>query len=176
MHGIIHAQLKQFVETTHGADAWKAVLAEAGLGNKVYLSNTSYRDDEAVAIVIAASKLTSLPADDILEAFGEFIVPALMSTFRSMVKPGWKTMELLLNTEETIHKAVRLKNPGAAPPRLRFEQTGPNTLQFNYDSPRRMAAVAKGIMKGVARHYGERVGIEEGKSPDGASEMTITIS
>ncbi len=176
MHGIIHAQLKQFVETNLGAEAWKAVLTEAGLGNKIYLSNTTYGDEEAVAIVTAASKLTSKPAEDILENFGEFIVPALMSTFRAMVKPGWKTLELLLNTEETIHKAVRIKQPGAQPPRLQFQQTGPNTLQFNYNSPRRMAAVAKGIMKGVAKHYGETIDIQERRGEDGSSEMTITIN
>ncbi len=176
MHGIIHAQLKQYVETNLGADAWNAVLNEAGLANKIYLSNTSYADQDAIAIVTAASKLTSKPADDILESFGEFIVPALMSTFRSMVKPGWRTLELLMNTEETIHKAVRIKSPGAAPPRLQFEQTGPNTLKFNYNSPRRMSAVAKGIMKGVAKHYGEKIAIEEHKGPDGSSEMKITIS
>ena len=73
-----------------------------------------------------------------------------MSTNKSMTKPNWKTMELLLYTEETIHKAVRIKNPGAEPPRLQFQQTGPNTLKFNYNSPRQMSAVAKGIIKGVA--------------------------
>lgn len=108
MHGIIHAQLKQFVVDKHGNDAWQAVLKEAGLGHKVYLANTTYEDADAIAIVMAGSKLTNTPPDDIMEAFGEFIVPALLSTFGAMVKPAWKTMELLLNTEETIHKAVRV--------------------------------------------------------------------
>jgi len=176
MHGIIHAQLKQFVETHHGADAWRAVLEEAGLTGKVFLANGAYADEDAVAIVTAASKLTGAPAADILEGFGEFIVPALMSTYKSMTKPNWKTMELLLYTEDTIHKAVRLKNPGAEPPRLQFQQTGPNTLKFNYNSPRQMSAVAKGIIKGVAKHYGEQVDIVERKGPAGSSEIKITIS
>ena len=83
MHGIIHAQLKQFVETNHGVEAWRAVLDEAGLAGKVYLANGAYADEDAVAIVTAASKLTGPPAADILEGFGEFIVPALMSTYKS---------------------------------------------------------------------------------------------
>jgi len=176
MHGIIHSELKKFVETRHGADAWKAVLEEAGFSNKVYLPNTTYADQEAVAIVTAASRLTGTPAEDILESFGEFIVPALMSTYRPMIKPKWKTMEMLLNTEGTIHKAVRIKNPGAQPPSLKFKQTGPNTLKFNYNSWRRMSAVAKGIIKGVAKHYGEKVDIQERKGTGGNSEMKVTIS
>ncbi|MBC8038477.1 MAG: heme NO-binding domain-containing protein [Rhizobiales bacterium] len=176
MHGIIHSELKKFVETKHGANAWKAVLQEAGFENKVYLSNTVYADEEAIAIVTAASRLTGTPPEDILENFGEFIVPALMSTFRPMTKSTWKTMDLLLNTEETIHKAVRIKNPGAQPPRLKFKQTGPNTLRFNYNSWRRMSSVAKGIIKGVAKYYGETVDIQERKGPGGSSEMDITIN
>lgn len=175
MHGIIHSQLKKFVELNHGADAWKAVLDEAGLGGKLYLANSVYADEEATAIVAAASKLTGAPAADILESFGEFLVPALMTTYRALIKSSWTTIDMLMWTEDTIHKAVRIKEPGAAPPRLRFQQTGPNTLKFFYDSPRRMAPVAKGIIKGVAKHYGESVDIQEIKGAGGSSEMKITI-
>jgi len=176
MHGIIHVELKKFVETKHGTDAWKAVLKNAGLSNKIFLANAVYPDQEIVAIVTAASKLTNTPAEHILENFGEFIVPALMSTYKVLINPKWKTMEMLLNTETTIHTVVRLKNPGAEPPRLQFKQTGPNTLKFNYDSPRQMSAVAKGIMKGVAKHYGETLEINERKYASGSSEMMITIT
>ena len=175
MHGIIHAELKKFVEAKHGAEAWRAILAEAGLPNKMYLSNSVYPDTETVALVTAASKLTGTPADAILEAYGEFIAPTLMRMFQSLVKPQWKTMEMLLNTEDTIHKVVRIRNPGAAPPRLQFEQKGPNKLLFKYDSPRRRAAVARGIMKGVAAHYGETISIRERRLGGDSVEMDITI-
>lgn len=175
MHGIIHAQLKKFVEAQHGRDAWKAILDDAGLSGKLYLAKSVYADDEATAIVGAASKLTGASAAQILESFGEFLVPTLMTTYRALIRPSWKTMDMLVWTEETIHKAVRLKEPGALPPKLRFQRTGPNTLKFFYHSPRRMAAVAKGIMKGVASHFGETLDIDETPGPRGASAMTITI-
>lgn len=175
MHGIIHAELKRFVEAKHGAEAWKAVLEGAGLPNKLYLATQTYPDAEAVAIVTSASKITGASADSILEAYGEFIAPSLMQMFRTLIKPEWKTMDMLLNTEETIHKVVRLKNPGADPPRLQFSKTGPNTLLFKYDSPRRMVAVARGIMKGVARHYNEKIAFAERKLPGGAAEIVVTV-
>ena len=176
MHGLIHSELKKFIETRHGPEVWKTVLEEAGFGGKIYLSNTPYADQETTAIVSAASRITSTPASDLLENFGEFIAPALMSTYRSMIKPGWKTMEMLLNTEGTIHRGVRVKSPGAQPPCLKFKQTGRNTLRFNYNSWCQMSAVAKGIIKGVAKHYGETVEIKERKGPAGSSELSIKIS
>jgi len=175
MHGLIHAELKRFVETEYGADAWKTVLSEAGLSDKIYLPHATYADHEAAAIVTTASRLTNTPSAELLESFGEFIAPTLLNTYRSLIRPEWKTMELLMHTEETIHKVVRLKEAGPQPPRLDFMQTGPNVLKFNYNSPRRMSALAKGIIKGVAKHYGERVDIQESNGGNGSSEMTITI-
>lgn len=175
MHGIIHVELKKYVETKFGPSVWTSVLNDAGLSGKLYLPISSYPDEEVVALVNSAARLTHKPADDLLEDFGQFITPTLLDMYRSLIRPEWKTLELLLHTEETIHRVVRLRNPGAHPPQLRFETTGPNTLKFTYTSPRRMSAVAKGIIKGVAKHYREAVTIQERHAPDGICEMRITV-
>jgi len=163
MHGIIHAELKKFVDTNHGPDAWAAILKEAGLENKTYITICAYPDEETLAIVKAASSLTHTPAEQILESFGEFIVQDLVNMYRSLIKPEWKTMGLLLHAEETIHRVVRMKNKRAKPPQLQFEAIGPSMLKFTYSSPRRLSSVARGIIKGVAKHYGETVTILERK-------------
>lgn len=175
MHGIIHTEMKKYVVGKYGADAWEAILNEAGLKGKIYMTIGTYPDAEAVALVTAASKLTNLPAEDILEDFGQSVTPALMKMYGSLVKPEWKTTEMLLHTEETIHKIVRMKNPGAAPPQLAFSQTGAKQLELHYNSPRQMSAVARGIIKGVARYYGESVQIKENTLPDGAVKMSIAV-
>jgi hypothetical protein len=175
MHGLIHAELKKYIETRHGPDTWKDCLEAAGLRGKVYLAISAYPDEEAVAIVTAAAKLTSVPVEQFLEELGEFMVPDLFNLYGSLLKPEWKTMQMLLQTEAVIHRVVRIQKPGAEPPKLHFEQVGPKELKFYYNSPRRMAAVAKGIMKGIARHYGESITIREQKKADGSSEMSIIV-
>jgi hypothetical protein len=175
MHGIIHVELKKYVETKHGSAAWTSILNDSGLSGKLYLPISSYPDEEIVALVNSAANLTRKPVESLLEDFGQFITPSLMDMYRSLIKPEWKTRELLLHTEETIHRVVRLRNPGAHPPQLRFETTGPNTLKFTYTSPRRMSSVAKGIIKGVANHYRETVTIQERNALDGTCEMRISI-
>ena len=69
MHGIIHAGLKKYVEENHGGDAWDSILEKAGLGKKIYAFNVAYPDEEAVAIVGAASEITETPVGEILEDF-----------------------------------------------------------------------------------------------------------
>jgi predicted hydrocarbon binding protein len=56
---------------------------------------------------------------------------------------------------------VRLRNPGARPPELQVERTAKDALRISYRSARRMCGIARGIVLGLAGHFGERVRIEE---------------
>lgn len=161
MHGIIHAELKKYVLGKLGDHAWNAVVEKARLQDKVYLPNRSYPDADALALVTAASQLTKMPPDAILRDFGEFIAPDLLSLYRQHVKPAWKTLELLENTETTIHRIVRATDPNASPPTIQALRKGPNELVIRYTSQRKMCDVAKGIIVGLGKHFREKIELQE---------------
>ena len=177
MHGMIFAELKRFVSDKYSVETWSTLLESAGLGGKVFMAIQEYPDADAVAIVTAASELTKLPANDILEAFGEFITPSLMKMYGHLAKPEWKTLEFIENAEKSIHSVVRVKNPGAQPPELHCLRNSDGSLALYYQSKRKMCALAKGIAKGVARHYGERLSISESQCMHkGAARCEIWLS
>ena len=93
--------------------------------------------------------------------FGAFIVPSLLSLYKPLVKKDWKTLDLIEHTEETIHKVVRLQNPGAAPPALIVKRLSPREVVITYTSQRKMCGIAKGIAKGIAAHFHEKITIGE---------------
>lgn len=161
MHGIIFAGLKKYVAANFGNEAWNSLLKEAGVGPKIYLPTQTYSDQEILALVTAASQKTGLPAQVLLEGFGEFIVTDLVTIYRSMIKPEWRTLDLIENTESSMHKAVRLRDRGATPPTLVVSRPSPTEVVVVYSSARRMCGVAKGILKGIARYYDERITIAE---------------
>ncbi len=177
MHGLIHAELKRYVEERHGGPAtWNKLLQASGLGSKMFLTISEYPDSDAVAIVTAASQATGKPAGDILEDFGDFIAPTLLKMYGALMKPGWKTLDVIEHTENTIHSVVRIKNKGAAPPVLKVARVSPVEVVLTYGSPRRMCFVAKGISKGLARHFAERVAITESACMHkGAAQCEIHI-
>ena len=162
MHGVIFSELRKYVEQRHGGEeTWKALLRDAGLGPRIYLSVGEYPDADAVALVSAASAATGVPVRGVLEDFGEFIAPDLLGMYRSLVRPEWRTLDFLERTEGTIHRVVRLKDASAKPPEIRCERTAPDEAVVRYASARRMCGVAVGIIRGVAAHYGEQVQIDE---------------
>lgn len=161
MHGIIFAELKKFADTAVGPDAWPAIAAEARLPHTSFLATETYPDEQLTALVGAAVRLTGMPAPQLLERFGEFIVPDLVKVFGAFIKREWTALDLLENTELVIHRAVRLQDAKATPPQLRITRTNPAQVTIEYASPRRLCAVAKGIMRGIAIHYAEPLAIHE---------------
>jgi predicted hydrocarbon binding protein len=161
MHGIIFSELKHYVESKLGPAAWEDLLVTVGIPGKMFLATQTYPDNELVAIVAAASRLARKGVPALLEDFGQHILPTLLQVYRSFINPRWKALDLLEHTEEAIHKVVRIKNRGATPPELTCARLSPEELAITYSSPRRMCGLAKGIIKGIARHYGEKVNVSE---------------
>ena len=161
MHGLIFLQLQRFAQKQGGITAWERLLREAQLPSKCYSPARTYPDEEMLALVGAASRLLNIPAGAVLEAFGEFVAPELIRLSGRLIEPEWKTLDLIENTERLIHTAVHVGNPGAQPPVLNCVRSTTDELQIVYSSDRQLCSIAKGIVKGVARHYGETVHITD---------------
>jgi tRNA A-37 threonylcarbamoyl transferase component Bud32/predicted hydrocarbon binding protein len=161
MHGLIFLQLQRFAQKQGGITAWDSLLQDAQLPIKSYSPARAYADEELMALVGAASRLLNIPAGAVLEAFGEFLAPELIRLYAKLIEPEWRTLDLIENTEQLIHTAVRVGNPGAQPPVLHCVRSTPDELQMVYSSDRQLCSLARGIVNGVARHYGETVHISE---------------
>ncbi|MGQ0640572.1 MAG: heme NO-binding domain-containing protein [Gemmatimonadaceae bacterium] len=177
MHGIIFAELKKFVHRGFGEAAWLKISENAGVTRVSNLATESYPDAELFALVGAASRLSGIPVPELLNRFGEFIVPDLVKVFSAFLDKNWGALDLLEHTESVIHRAVRLQDPKAEPPKLRIRRTGPDEVTIVYTSARKLCAVAAGIIRGVATHYGESISVEETTCMHhGAPQCTLIAS
>ncbi|MET0554476.1 MAG: heme NO-binding domain-containing protein [Vicinamibacteria bacterium] len=161
MHGLIFVQLKKYASSRLGPEAWDELLRKAALTGRMYLPVQQYPDDEFAALVRALSLRTGGDADALLENLGAFMAPELMRMYGSLLRPSWTTLDVVEHTEHTIHRVVRARNPGARPPELKAERTAPDEVVVTYDSPRRMCGFAKGVVRGLARHFRETVTLDE---------------
>jgi hypothetical protein len=161
MHGIIFGELKQYVSARFGLPAWNELLVRAGIGPKLYLAIQEYPDAEVGAIVDAASSMTGMSQAAVLQDFGEFIGPKLVTMYRAYIRPEWRTLDVIEHTEERIHKMVRLQHNGARPPYLTTTRRSGDELVIHYASERRLCPLAKGIALGIARHYEETIEITD---------------
>ena len=155
MHGSIFVLLKRFVENSYDYSTWVKLLEAARIERVPYQMHEMYPTQEIFAIVQQASKVTRISPNDLMEQFGEFLVPDLLLIYKKYVNPDWRTYDLLLNTELSMHGAVKTQDSRTNPPMLLVTKKGSKQLIVDYHSKRRMAGVAVGIIRGIAKYYQE---------------------
>lgn len=161
MNGIVFLEIGKFAQSRLGEQAWREVVRLAGVPPRTYYRVADYPDQEATALLSALAAALNEPVAAVLENLGEFITPDLLRMARFWIQPQWKTLELIANTETTIHETLRAEGSRTDPPRLRCERTAPDEVVITYDSPRKLCGLARGIVRGIAGHYGEQVAITE---------------
>lgn len=169
-------ELEKYVRTTLGAGGWETLMESTGLAGKVYLATLAYPDDDLLAVVSAASAKTGMPPAAIQEDFGQFLALAVVPLFQALTRPEWKTLDLIEHTREIHQKLVRVLSKAAKPPDIDVTRLRPDEVVVHYGSPRRMCAVLKGMVAGIARHYGQRVTIREiGCMHSGAAKCEVLV-
>jgi hypothetical protein len=159
MHGRILWQFREFVESRHGKNAWATLLKAAGLEEQVYLAQ-AYPDAEGFALLKAAVAMSGKSTAIVMQEFGEFTVPALLSMYSHLIEPEWRTLDVIEHAEKVAHGAVRKHERGAAPPYLRARRINHHKVIMTYDSPRKMCAFAVGVGLGLGKYFHENVTVQ----------------
>jgi hypothetical protein len=176
MHGLIFLELKKLVDARLGEAAWQDVLRRAGLEGRAYLPVQEHPDAEAMALMAETGARTGLEDDQLLQLLGEFMAPDLLRMYGSLLRREWKTLDVIEHMEDTIRRVMRARNPDVAAIAMRAERSGPDEVLLTYGSSRRMCGLAKGIVRGLAGHFHERVRIAEASCMrEGAAECRIRI-
>ena len=178
VHGSIFYLLKKFVLSMYPERVWKEFLNNAGKdADFEFIITESYPIEDIEQLVHAASNHTGLSVHTLQEKFGEWLVPDLFQVYSSYLNPGWKTFEVLVNTEEVFHGAVRKLNSTARPPVLHVSEVRDDFLIIDYYSKRKMSSLAIGIIKGIARYYNEhdKIQIAPTTEPD-AERVQIRVT
>jgi hypothetical protein len=169
MHGSIFTLLKRYVQTQYDHSTWLKLVELSGLESSDFNHKEVYPDEHMYALVGQAAEMTGIPADELHEKFGEYLVPDLMYMYQKHINPDWRTLEMLENTEHSLHHQVRREHPENSPPVLQVERLNEHELMIEYVSPRRMGGLAVGIVRGLAAYYdeAERIDVQPTTSENG---------
>ena len=177
VQGVIYDELEKFVLGRLGEPGLTRIRNLTGRGDRGYDFASSYPDDELAVIVRGLVEATGQRPEELVEEFGVAIVPGLLEIYGFLVNPRWSFMDFLLNTEDVIHRGVKLNTPGARPPELEASRNGPESVTIRYHSKRGLCPLAKGIIRGTANHYHVDIAISEATCMlRGDPECLITVS
>jgi hypothetical protein len=177
MQGVILDELEKYVTGKLGQPGLQRIRNLTGRGDSGYDFGGKYPDDELVMIMRGLVEATGRPPEEIVEEFGVALVPGLLEVYGFLVNPRWSFIDFLLNTEDVIHRGVKLNTPNARPPELQAVRSGPESVTITYRSKRKLCSLAKGIIRGAAAHYKVDITISEERCMlRGDPECLITVA
>jgi len=148
--------MREYIEARHGKGGWEKLLHVTGLQDRVYLAQ-AYPDYEAVRLLTAASAMSRQSLSGVLEEFGAFTVPALLTMYGHVIRPAWRSLDVIEHAEKAGHGLARQHEIGSTPPFLRARRVAPHKLELIYNSPRKWCAFAVGVGMGLGKHFEETV-------------------
>ena len=171
MHGLIFQKLQDFVIDISSGDTWLKMKKEAGFEDVIFSPTRKYPDEYIERFVEVAQSHFELERDEVLEAFGKHMGPQLIQLFSFTIDPKWKALEIIENTEEYIHKALKTADPNVDTPKLAVTRVSGNEIKLEYNSPRKMIALGIGIVKAIGEAFEEPLTIIRKDTNDGTTLM-----
>lgn len=161
MLGVVFTEFMEMVEARFSPDVLDRIIERAAPeSGGAYTAVGYYPHEEIVALVLALSEESGLPADALVRAFGQHLFGRFTQGYAPMIVGRKGTIDLLCQLDGDIHVAVRKLYPEARLPRFHVISREGDQLHLAYESPRGMEALALGMIEGSIRHFDEALQVD----------------
>ncbi len=177
MKGIIFTELLNMVETNMGAEMVETIIDNAKLeSGGAYTTVGTYPTEEIEALVHQLELQTQLSRDQLLEVFGKYLFGSLADNYPHFFPEGLQFFDFLAGIHDYIHVEVRKLYPDAELPDLKVVQRTDKELVLLYESSRKMAHLATGLLNGCMEHFKVDANIDAEKLNDDKSKVQFRIT
>jgi len=154
MKGVVFTEFLELVEERFSLEVLDRIITESGVASGgAYTAVGTYPAEEMWALVGALHGATGVPVPGLLEAFGEHLFARLAAGFPAFVGASPDAFALLDSVEGFIHVEVRKLYPDAELPTLTPRRVAGDVMELTYRSPRGLADLAVGLIRGCFAHY-----------------------
>ena len=114
---------------------------------------TALESIEVQVCMYAAVTDTQTDAEDLLQSFADHLFSVFRKDYGVFFHEVESAAEMLVQIDNHIHVEVKKLYPDAELPKFNYQFEGSN-LVLNYRSPRPFAAVAKALVQGCIKFFG----------------------
>lgn len=177
MQGAIFTAFSDMIIEKMGMEQWNELIDKTSpTSNGIYTSGAQYEDSELINMVVALSEKTGIPAEKLVEAFGQYLFDILYKNSPVDVSKIDNLRDFLLAIEDVIHVEVKRLNPDSYLPTFKYED-GPNgELIMYYSSKRQLCHASIGLIFGAAKQFDEVIEISHPQCMhDGAQSCKLIV-
>lgn len=170
MYGLVNKAIEDLIVSRFGSDTWERVRRRAGVDVEGFISMDPYPDRLTYALVGAAAVELETPAEQLLEAFGEYWTRyTAREGYGELLDMSGRSFEEFLENLDDMHARISLNMPELRPPSFQVERAADGRILLTYVSERvGLAPMIRGLLRGLADRFEVDVDIETLPHDDGA--------
>jgi len=179
MYGLVNKAIEDLVVSLAGEETWLEIVNRADIGAVTFISLDSYPDEYTFSLVAAASEVLGIPAEEILERFGEHWVRYTgRAAYGHLLKAYGNDVVSFLGNLDALHARVTLIMPNLQPPSFRVTEDGPGRYLVHYQSTRvGLAPMVTGLLRGVGSLFDQELTVERlDRREDGAEHDVFAVT
>lgn len=178
MQGSIFTAFSDMIIDKMGMEQWNELIDKTEPASQgMYTRGEQYEDSELINMVVALSEKTGVPAENLVEAFGQYLFKSLYKNSPVDVSNINNLRDFLLAIDGVIHVEVKRLHPQAYLPKFEYEDGDNNDLIMYYSSKRKLCHASIGLIKGAAKQFKEEIEILHPQCMhDGAECCKLVVS
>lgn len=177
MKGIVFTEFLEMVELGHGYEMVDKIIEDVNPpSGGSYTSIGTYPHSEIVSLIVSLSQETKIAVPQLLHAFGRYLFDTFVKNYPRFFEKPKNAFEFFDSIEEYIHVEVLKLYPDAQLPTFETKLKTDKELHLVYESERKMAMFALGLLEKGLEHYKEEAVIDMQNMAEDGSKVLFIIS
>jgi hypothetical protein len=178
MYGLVNKAIEDLVVSLAGETTWLEIVRRAGIDVVTFVSLDSYDDEATFTLVAAASEVLGIPADQVLERFGEHWVRYTgREGYGPLMYAYGSDVSSFLGNLDALHARVALIMPDLRPPSFQIVPDGADRFLVHYHSTRAgLGPMVTGLLRGIGSLFDQQVTVQRlARTEDGADHDVFAV-
>jgi len=141
----------------------------------IYTAVGTYDPAEMVTLVRNLSQQVQISVPDLLRMYGHYMFDKFRRDYSSFIDRYDNAFTLLASIQDSIHTEVKKIYPDAELPHFDVSQPTENHLCMYYQSERKLADFAHGLIEACLAHFNEKATICQTKLADDGSLVRFDV-
>lgn len=177
MKGIVFTEFLDMVEEKFGYGMVDDLIENSDLSSKgIYTAVGTYHHSEIVTLLTNLSDKSKIDADTLLKSFGEYLFDTFLKQYPQFFSAHDDSFAFLESIDSHIHVEVQKLYPDATLPKFVTHISEDKVMSMIYQSERKMASLAEGLINKSLLHYKDDCEIEKSLLNEDGSEVKFTIT
>ncbi len=177
MKGIVFTEFLDMVEKKFGYEVVDHIIEKSELpSDGIYTSVGTYHHSEVVQLLMNLSDKVEIEPMVLLKEFGKYLFDTFLGQYPQFFSAHDNSFDFLMSIDNHIHVEVQKLYPEATLPKFDSEVLADGRMIMVYQSERKMAALAEGLMEKAFLHYDENCEVSKEVLKEDGSEVKFTIS